>query len=294
MMSHCIRFANGQGWRLIGTEEVAPWVAMMASILGIEAGEGDALPSLVFVEKQTTTEGPPLHALDKVLRDIIPDRGWKALECFGINLWIGDGSGDMIAEIDSHAADDYQVIANMSISLRHLFWRCQKSGALPMHAALITCEGAGMLLAGRGEAGKSTSCRRLPLPWIALCDEEAFIVRSATGSYHAHPIPTWKYAIGEGQKRWNVEASVPLKAIFFIDKTSSASATLLGQGEAALSIYHSSLQASTMFPAGEARRKALSGLFENASALALAVPSYILPIRGCFWEEIERVLALKR
>ena len=297
MKDYCMRFADGQGWRLAGTGGIAPWLDMMASLLGLEAGYEDSLPAVIFIEKSSlkaVSGSPPLSALDKTLRDSIPQKGWTARVWSDTILWVCDGSGDMIAEIESPFGNTNQAINSLSTALRHIYRHGLMKGALPMHAALAEHRSRGVLLAGRGEAGKSTSCRRLPEPWHALSDEETFIVKAGARGYQAHPMPNWKYMKEQNSARtWNVEESVPLEAIFFIDKTADGRATPLGQGTAALYIFHSSMQVCTYYTDDDEIREVNRVLFQNASDIAVTIPSYILPIslKGCFWREIEHVLA---
>jgi hypothetical protein len=88
-------------------------------------------------------------------------------------------------------------------------------GGVVMHAALVTFDGQGYLLAGKSGAGKSTAASRVPPPWEALCDEMVLAVPDPAGDWWAHPWPTWsKIALG-GEGSWPVERAVPLGAMAF-------------------------------------------------------------------------------
>ena len=151
-------------------------------------------------------------------------------------------------------------------------------------------------MAGRGGMGKSTCCRRVPPQWRALCDDEVLVVPNQQGRYMAHPFPTWSdYIVRRQENTWNVQQYVPLRAIFFLERSEHSEAIPLGQGQSAIYIYHSSSQAINANFRMMGKNEFLifkKNLFDNSSQLAKALPAFKLPINltGHFWEEIEKAI----
>ena len=93
----------------------------------------------------------------------------------------------------------------------------ESQGGLLIHGALAEKHGIGVILAGPGDVGKTTASGRLPAPWISLSDDCTLIVRDGKGGYRTHPWPTWStFMYGGPGGSWDVQYSVPLKAIFVL------------------------------------------------------------------------------
>jgi len=104
--------------------------------------------------------------------------------------------------------------------------------------------GHGFLLAGQGGTGKSTCCRRLPNNWKPLCDDESLIVLDKSKVYHVHPFPTWSDYIQKRAKNiWDVQGSVPLSAIFFLEQSEKDEVIPLSKEQSAILMTKSSKQA---------------------------------------------------
>lgn len=191
--------------------------------------------------------------------------------------------------------NDILAVQLMKLSL--LFCsQAEARGGLLVHGGLAEKDGQGVILAGPGDAGKTTASRRLPLPWKSLSDDCTLIVRDKDGVYHAHPWPTWsQFMFGGPGGSWNVQRSVPLKAIFLLAQSKKDQVVPLGQGKAACLLNETTEQAWLGFSFDlESRMKRSLSLqrFENTCSLVKAIPSYLLHIsrNGSFWEEIEKVL----
>jgi SynChlorMet cassette protein ScmC len=183
----------------------------------------------------------------------------------------------------------------MTQSVGLLYLQAVETGALPFHGALVERDGKGFILAGSGGVGKTTCSRRLPFPWRSLCDDETLVVPLEGGGFRSHPFPTWSRLVsGQESPSWDVQHSVPLTAVFFLQQGTEDTMVRLGQGKAALYAYHVACQVSCkawaqLEPGQETllRQK----LFHNAADLTLAVPAYVLrtSLNGRFWMEIDRL-----
>jgi SynChlorMet cassette protein ScmC len=292
-----LSLANGLEWHLIPTKGTRYWVEKLASIMELKAGKPNAYPKLIFVQKEPSKEGSeatPFRLAPNIIEGL-PDYGWKEHHLGTIQIWSHQDILHVFCEITSEKHHDLEII-RMWQSLYPIYKRAQNFGGLPLHAALIKREGMGILLAGHGEAGKSTCCRRLPPPWHALCDDETLVVRDDQKRYLVHPFPTWSDLLWKRSERtWNVQHHLPLSAIFFLEQGEIDKAVPIGQGEAAISINESATKVCERNWRNldkEEERKLRKLLFDNACQLAKAVPTFTLHVSlsGRFWEEMENVL----
>jgi SynChlorMet cassette protein ScmC len=162
---------------------------------------------------------------------------------------------------------------------------------------LVERNGKGVILAGMHGAGKSTCCSRLPDNWNALCDDEVLVVRDSEGNYLAHSFPTWSVFLNNtsSEKSWNVQHSVPICGVFFIEQSEVDSSIPLGIGEKVSFINESGLQVYRKYrsiSSDEDQKSLVKHLFENSCEMARHIPVYKLRISldGSFWDEITRVL----
>ena len=176
---------------------------------------------------------------------------------------------------------------------------CSKSelaGGLLLHGALVEKNGEGVILAGPGSVGKTTASRRLPPPWRSLSDDCTLVVLDKDGVYRAHPWPTWSsYMFGGTGGEWDVQHSLPLKAIFLLAQSKKDEAEPIGQGQAVCLLNENAEQAWYILSHdfGGAKRQAMNmQRFDNICELVKIIPTYLLHLRkiGSFWEEIEKVL----
>lgn len=170
-------------------------------------------------------------------------------------------------------------------------------GGLPIHAGLAELNGRGVLLSAPSGTGKSTCCRRLPEYWRPLCDDETLVVLDPPKKYRAHPFPTWSdYFWKHSTMTSDVQYSVPLTSVFFLEQAVTDGIESMGQGKAALMLYESARQACHKFSRllnSDDQRKLNYQIFNNACAIAKEVPAYRLyvSLHGKFWTEIEQVLS---
>ena len=176
----------------------------------------------------------------------------------------------------------------------------QARGGVLIHGALLEKEGYGVILAGPGDAGKTTACRRLPSDWHSLCDDTTLVVCDNQGRYWGHPWPTWSnFMLGGSDGSWDVQRAVQLKSVLFLEKAGEEQILSLGTAQAICLLTESAEQVSRLMSRGmekdEARLLRLQR-FENICCLAQAVPSYILRLsrHSNFWQDVEEVLKRER
>lgn len=175
----------------------------------------------------------------------------------------------------------------------------EHNGALLLHGALAEKQGCGVILAGPGGVGKTTTSRRMRPPWCSLCDDTTLVVRDQGGSYWAHPWPTWSNFMFDGPGgTWDIQYAVPLLGIFFLAQAHNDELEPMGMGQATCLLTESVEQASRSifrYLQKEEVRSLRMQRFDNICALAEAVSCYRLRLSlgGAFWQEMERALAGK-
>jgi SynChlorMet cassette protein ScmC len=175
----------------------------------------------------------------------------------------------------------------------------EHNGALLLHGALAEKQGCGVILAGPGGVGKTTTSRRMRPPWRSLCDDTTLVVCDQEGSYWAHPWPTWSNFMFDGPGgTWDIQYAVPLLGIFFLAQAHNDELEPMGMGQATCLLTESVEQASRSifrYLQKEEVRSLRMQRFDNICALAEAVSCYRLRLSlgGAFWQEMERALAGK-
>ena len=214
----------------------------------------------------------------------------------------GGRSGKIPAEPLCLTEDEWswQQLARLSACIGR---EMQRRGGVLLHSGLAEYPahaggGFGFLMAGRSGVGKSTACRRLPLPWRSLADDMTLVARDAAGAYWAHPFPTWSRFFGKetegGADSWNVQYAVPLRILLILEQGNADRAEPLGRGHALSLLAVSARQASAHFTYGMSPEQ-IAGFhqerFDNLRALVNAVPAFHLHVslKGSFWNRIDEL-----
>lgn len=299
MNGYFLRLSDGQAWQLMappGRREASDFLEKFASIMELKPSGPYDIEKILFCGQDdflSIKDGCTKKYLGSGSGE--GDNGWFVYDHKNLRVWNHAQIPDVICEICDNGGEDVEIL-NMWFALQPIFQKAQNRGGLPMHAALLELAGKGILISAPGNTGKSTCCRRVPGYWKALCDDETLIVHSKKEGYRAHPFPTWSdYLWRNSQKRWPVESSAPLSAIFFLEQAEATEILTIGKGEAAALINQSTNQVCEKFwrPSDKATKTMqVKRLFDNACEMAKKVPAYKLraSLNGRFWEEIERVL----
>lgn len=301
---YCLSLSDEIGWWITSDKSNSEWLARFADILELEECAMDGSPKLIFCRMADTddTENIANHAISSQLRSWgYDDTGWMSYRDNTLCIWWHNTIPDVVCEIKSSKSDDAKqnmdiAYINMWTALGPIFQRSIGRGGLPFHAGLAELDGRSILIAAPGDTGKSTSCRRLPDYWTALSDDEVLVVLTKQNQYRTHPFPTWSdYLWRRGDKTWNVQYSVPLSAIFFLEQSDTDEVIPVGLGEAAILISESAIQVCRKFWRRSDKvdeRKYKQELFNNACEITKLIPTFHLhaTLHGRFWEEIEKAL----
>ncbi len=267
-----------------GDADVRPWLDRLAYIMRLEEGCLEDCSRIHFRLKS-----------ESGLSCFTPREDWTLWDHGNVRVWFHNAKPDVVCEVDNSQGHDSEII-NMWYALHPVYLGGIRSGGLPLHAALIGRKGGAVILAGPSGTGKSTCCRRVVPPWRALCDDVALIVRGEKGEYRAHPFPTWSdYLWHRAENRWNVQDSVPLRAVFFISHAETEACRPMVKAMAACRVSGSAAQVCEKFwqkRDGEPRRVLTNGIFSNACEIVKTIPAFELGVsqHGKFWEEIERAI----
>jgi len=212
----------------------------------------------------------------------------KEFESLGLK-YFSTSTNAMLIDLGKEA-DKRNEYLKFKHSFYPLFEKVILSGGFPVHGGLID---NGCILAGNSGSGKSTCCRRSP--WSALCDDTSLIIKTKSG-YLAHPWPSWgDYIQRNMNTTFPVEKSIPLKALFIVQKEKINKAIPLKISESVLQIYNFALQRIHVEINQIDKRRALkikTQLFKNIWKLLEIIPAFTLKatLQGKFWKEMEGVL----
>jgi SynChlorMet cassette protein ScmC len=297
-VEYSLTLSDGCSWLLSGINESVRWVDKFATILELEKSRLNGSPKLIFSSK-VASNGTINRTSDCVAANLsyrAPNAGWSVSHPDSLRVWCYKNTPDLVCEVENnHESPEIEII-NMWLALHPIYQRSMCVGGLPFHAGLIELDGQGVLLAAPGNTGKSTCCCRLPNYWKPLCDDEALVVFDKQKRYRAHPFPTWSdYLWKDSKKTWNVQYSVPLTGVFFLEQAAVDEIKRIGEGQAAVLMAESATQVCEKFwrrLAREDQRSFRKEVFNNACKMAKQIPAYRLcvSLHDEFWEEIEQVI----
>jgi SynChlorMet cassette protein ScmC len=296
-LNYSIRLADGRAWTLKASDQTREWVGEFAAVLGCESagnGEGSHL-RIEYIDFVPDENMHPCLRLREELTADLPPEGWWVRGLRGLMLYSHPSSEVVICGLARRTGRDAKV-AQMQNALYPVYESAVNAGGLPIHAALVEFEGRGILLAGRGGAGKSTCCRRLPSPWKVHSDDMALIVLHAPGEYRVHPLPTWSIVNPGGKDRcWHLRHHVPLAALCFLEQAEDDEIIPMGGGKGTALINESAtgvFSRANAFRMDTADSEFRKKRFRNSADIAEATPLFKLRVSlaGRFWELLENVL----
>ncbi|MFH1541592.1 MAG: SynChlorMet cassette protein ScmC [bacterium] len=285
---YVLSLANGQGWSLIADETTVSWLDRLANIMKLKQGGQNDYQKVYFTQRGSDRDN---------FRHILRKNGWINQERKNIQFWRQKKSTNIICEFVECEWSPVLDFIRMYMVVGILYRQIWASEGVPLHAALVQLHDRGVVLAAPGSTGKSTCCQRIPIPWQALSDDETVIVRGDNGAYFAHPFPTWSEYIGQSAARsWQVQKSVPLSAIFFLEQAPIDEVIPIGQGQAAVYLRQSADEAGYRALSKLERTdriKLKTMLFHNVCELSSLIPGFVLQasLTGKFWDKIEQVIS---
>jgi SynChlorMet cassette protein ScmC len=155
------------------------------------------LTSPIIAILQSPVLGTPVDEIIKQLPSSLQRHWataqWQPLCIKGTRVWLRPAIFDAIIAIPEELFGGNETASlscrAASAVLFALYQKVMVNGGMPLHSALIRRGKAGFLLVGKSGSGKTTCCRRIPLPWEALADEELVVSRLPRKDYYADPFP---------------------------------------------------------------------------------------------------------
>lgn len=289
-----LELADGTFWKLTGDQKVSGWLGELADIMGL--GPVSRKPTHIIHFHGVKHLASAFHPGPRFIT--CGENGWKPFKNGGIHrVWRHIDLTEVHVELQEAFLDHEEIrYINMRTALRELHRHVLSNGGTPMHATLAALEGEGVLIAGDGGTGKSTCYARLPDYWERLCDDQALILRINDGSFWVHPCPTWsEHFFRKSKKQWQVERSVPLKAVFFLEQSARDETILLSDPPQVFPEYFSAAKQvwQLLWSKVEKEDKSVqcAMLLDNVTRMARVIPAYRLraSLEGKFWEEIEKI-----
>jgi len=196
--------------------------------------------------------------------------------------------------LDAGADAEDLLWVRVNAALRALLVLMEPCGILLAHAALIARDGRGVLLAGHGDAGKTTAALRVGEPWTALCDDSVLVVPGEDGTYWAHPWPTWSaFLWGGSGMSCATETFVRAEAVAFIHQDEALELAPLEPQRTAVRLAASASQIAVEGKdIDDAQRASRVHRFSNACRFAERVPGYKLRLDlvGPYWGLLDAAL----
>lgn len=277
-----MKLNDQKNWSFSAIPSLNTWFRQFAPILQLGEGQGEDILNHLHYLTPDSDFAHEIRSAGQFYENQIA------------RIWYAHDSQNAFCEV-KQGKHEHEILS-MWYSMQPIYQRSMKHGGLPFHAGLVELDGKGILIAGHGDAGKSTTCRRFPAPWKALSDDETLVVFDKSGKYLAHPFPTWsEYLWKLSERTWDVQYSVPLTAIFFIIQHETDEVIPMTEMEAALMITRSANQTCRKFwvkSDKKLQRQFKTEIFNNACEIAKKIPAYALRIslHGNFWGKIEEVI----
>ena len=174
-LSYRLRLANRMVWHIRADEAALPLAEDLCRILKLKPGLPTPGSRLVLICRSEAAPGRS-RSLPSVPAAAgehgLPREGWTPEDLDVLRLWSDAEMPDVICEAAGGPGRALDTPGRSSCC-KAVYHGVRQAGGFPLHAALVEHEGAGILLAGHGCAGKSTCCRRLPDTWKALFGHDA-------------------------------------------------------------------------------------------------------------------------
>jgi len=293
-----LQLRNADALRLVAGPGAETWLQVFAGVMGLKDQGKTSWPAIHFFqggEEKADVGTTTLKRLERAAEKELPATGWVPREARLLRVWSHADRKDLLCELAKVDSPEEKAI-QMRNAGHVVHQQALPGGGVFFHAALVRKGPKAVLIAGPSGLGKSTCVRRLPEPWVALCDDSALVVKDRTGTYWAHPFPTWsELQNGVYEKIWEVQAAVPLGAVFFLYKAEGDRALPVGQSRVLYLVFRMmQVLNRNMSPYRDRheRMETHKVLFDNALHLARAAPGFSLGVSrtGRFWEEMEKVI----
>jgi SynChlorMet cassette protein ScmC len=280
--------ADGASWNIVAENpEAESFVERLTKVMGLGSANGEGRELTIQIQKveDSETEYASMPgSLRSLFIEALVDYPWEE-ECRPLKRSIS-------CNISPNGDEHKSTLQLLYVSSVFTLDAMTRGGTL-FHGALIERDGMGVILAGPGGAGKTTTCSRLPESWGSLSDDLTLVVRDNSGRYWAHPWPTWsRFLVENVGGSWDVCCGVCLKAICYLSQSSELELISLGEGKRVclgIEAIEQANRALTRALNKESTLKLNNLCFRNLCHMAKTIPGYRLnlDLESPFWELIE-------
>ncbi len=291
MLTYSLNLRDGSRWRFGALDETVPWLQKVAAIMRLRTPENVKNPNILFHQNGDFRPGP--SRVRSRLNYLERRSTWYVDHPDAIAIWCREPVPDVTCRLlqrPSVAGLDLQTMMYFDLPV---FIKSMSLDGVPLHGALVRHRDTGYILVGRSGTGKTTCCRRLPAGWEALADDEVLVVRGKDGRYYAHPFPTWSdyFLNRETQPTWDVEQSVAVGGLYFLQQNDMDEAAVLPGFRAVILTLNSVMEICHKFwhrADKLLQRRMRLKVFDNVSALCRDIPVFTLKttLHGKFWQHI--------
>jgi SynChlorMet cassette protein ScmC len=293
-----LSLGNGQSWQIYPVDGAESWVESFASILRLKRTTSETFPKLIFTGKDSgRVISPELpESFDRTIREKFPRVGWEFQEKNSVKVWTHVSLPDVFFElkgVSDHSINALHIIHALIPVVRH----AQNSGGLLLNADLFDHEGKAALLSGIGKKEEINLMEQMPSSWKVLCERETLVIPNRENSYLAHPFPSWQQLLRADNKIMiEIEQSVPISALVFLERSKRDKIGLLEENEAANLILESSLNLQDQRfsdETHETEERLSSRIMKNASLLSKVISCYRLHVShpAKLWDRMEEILS---
>ncbi len=284
-----LTLSDGRTWGFSAADKIHSWLKSFVDIMQLKEGSGSETDfKFMFIAQKGTNKLPVLDNK----KEWEPYRSGRSFR-----VWHHSTVPEIFIELDPEFMDHESIrVINMWNSFKPLYEYYTKHGGGPVHAAFAGFEGKGILITAPGNTGKTTCISRLPAYWEALSDDTALVVNNAVGQYRVHPLPTWSdYLCNRKRTTFNLEYSLPLEAVYFLEQAESDEVIKLTKGQAAQEFFESFKQSWNTYwhrMDDDKKKTKQMQVLDNSIKLSKSIPCYRLKatLHGEFWENIEKML----
>ncbi len=267
---------NKQNYSFLGNEF---WVSNIARIMQLEEKKVRNSAKILFCKNPGS-----------LIKKYYPVKyGWVKQDNRLVSYYSHNTIKDIFVDIGKKST-----LQNEYMKIKHSFYPVFEREILkdgfPLHSGLVT---GGVLFAGSSGSGKSTCCKKSLQKTLA--DDTSLIV-SRDNHYYVHPWVSWgDYIQRNMNTTFNVQNSVPLRAIFLIEKAAKTEILEIKKVEVIKKLFDLSferiyLNVKNMKKTD--RIKINTKLFDNICNMVHFIPVYKLGVslKGDLQEAIERVI----
>ncbi len=269
-------------WQLITGKTDKDFIDNLTGIMNLQPGQA--------VSKLIISRGK----VEEIIKKYHPFKeNWKEYKNSYIRYFIHNISKDILCEVIIKKGEEADFLLAKHGLFYPVFNEIISCGGLPIHSTLLEKKGEGILLVGTNSSGKSTCAKIIQKPWRALSDDISLMLNGK-----AHPFPTWtnfttkKY---EKKKRWNVKRSVPIKALFFLEKYEKDEVLPIEKDKALMLLNQSIYEAMPGYIQSLSKedvRIFRIKVFNNVCNFIKPLPVFTLKFTkdGQYWKKIEEVI----